>query len=108
MDAFADQMTKDDPPRVKDIEFTEAIDWNGKTFTTLHLEEPTGQMIERAELELANNVSVHALRKYQIALVSQGSGVPRQVIEKMKISQIKEAADFLSSFIGGGPPTGET
>ena len=78
---------------------------NGHTYSELHLEEPTAKMVERAEAELGGNMSVHALRKYQIALVSQGSKTPRDVVEKMRISQVKEAADFLGLFIAGGPET---
>jgi Phage tail assembly chaperone proteins, E, or 41 or 14 len=98
----------DDRPLTMDLEIDPPVEWNNKTYTSLHLEEPTGEMVERAEQELAGNVSVHALRKYQIALVSHGAGVPRQVIQRMRISQIKKAADFLSVFMGGGPATGET
>jgi hypothetical protein len=98
----------DDLPRTLDIELDPPVEDNGKTYSTLHLEEPTGLMVERAEAELAGAMSVHALRKYQISLVSHGAGVPRSVVNKMRISQIREAADFLSRFIGGGPPTGET
>src|SRR3954468_2044464 len=98
-----------DEPRMLDMEIEPPIEGpNGRTYTTLHLEEPTAQMIERAEAELAGNMSVHAMRKYQIALVSQGAKVPRAVIEKMRISQVKQAADFLSQFIAGGPLTGES
>jgi hypothetical protein len=95
-----------DEPRTLDIEIDPPIEANNKTWTSLHLEEPTAKMIELAEAELAGNMSVHALRKYQIALVSQGAKVPRAVVERMRISQVREAADFLSGFIGGGPATG--
>ena len=98
----------DDAPRTLDIVIDPPVEWNSKTYESLHLEEPTAHMVERAEVELAGNVNVHALRKYQIALVSQCSGVPRQVVERMRISQVRECADFLSSFISGGPAIGES
>ena len=105
-DAF-DAGDDDREPRTLTIHLDPPIEVNGRTFTELHLEEPTAQMVERAEAELAGNMSVHALRKYQIAFVSQGSKTPRAVIERMRITQVKEAADFLSSFLGsGGPETG--
>jgi hypothetical protein len=97
----------DDLPRFLDIEIDPPIEWNGKTYSVLHLEEPTGQQIERAEAELAVSVNVHTLRKYQLAVISQASGMPRQAVEKMRISQIKQAADFLTSFTSSGPETGE-
>jgi hypothetical protein len=97
-----------EPARTLDIEIDPPVDANGRTWTMLHLEEPTARMIERAEAELAGAVNMHTMRKYQIALVSQCSGAPRAVVEQMRISQVREAADFLSSFIAAGPPTGET
>jgi hypothetical protein len=105
-DDFVSVQRADNPARTFDMVIDPPITGsNGKEYETLHLEEPTGRMVERAEAELVT-MNVHTLRKYQIALVSQASGTPRDVVEKMRISQIREAADFLSSFIGGGPPTG--
>jgi hypothetical protein len=98
----------DDLPRFLDIEIDPPVEWNGKTYSTMHLSEPTGVQIERAEAELAAVVNIHTLRKYQFAIVSQASGVPRQAVEKMRISQIKQAADFLTSFTTSGPETGES
>lgn len=95
-------------PRTLDIEIDPPLEVNGKTYSSLRLEEPTARMVERAESELGGTMTVHTLRKYQIALVSQGSGTPRAVIEQMRISQVRQAADFLSSFIGVGLPTGES
>ena len=93
-------------PVSMDIEIDPPIDFNNKTYESLHLEEPTARMVERAESELAANFNVHTLRKYQISLVCQATGTPRQVVEQMRISQLKKASDFLSSFIGSGPATG--
>jgi hypothetical protein len=95
-----------DLPRVLDIELDPPIEWNGKTYSSLHLEEPTGRMVERAEGELSQASNFQALRRYQFALLSLVSGVPRQVIEQMRISQINEGTDFLRPFISGGPETG--
>jgi hypothetical protein len=99
--------SESDLPRTLELDIDPPIEWNGKTYATMHLEEPTGHQIERAEAELAVAVNVHTLRKYQFAIISQASGMPRQAVEKMRISQIKEAADFLTSFISAGPETGE-
>lgn len=95
-------------PETLDIELDPPIEWNNSTYHQIHLEEPTGHMVERAEAELAGNMNVHTMRKYQIALVSQASNTPRQVIERMRISQIVEASDFLQRFIASGRATGET
>lgn len=108
MDIGQAQSRTDDTPRTLDIVLDPPVVFNNRTITELHLEEPTGDQVERAEAELAQNVSIHSMRKYQIALVSLCSGEPRQAVGKMRISQIKEAADFLSGFISGGQATGET
>lgn len=94
--------------RTLDLDLDPPIEFNGKSYAVLHLEEPTGRMIERAEQELSGPVNVHTLRKYQFAIVSLASSAPRGVIEQMRISQIEEAASFLASFTGGGRQTGET
>jgi hypothetical protein len=95
-----------DLPRVLDIEIDPPIEWNGNTYSVLHLEEPTGKMVVKAEQELANGANFSALRNYQFALVSNCSNTPRAVVEQMRISQIQEAASFLSSFMPGGLGTG--
>lgn len=96
----------DDLPRFLVFDIDPPIEWNGKTYSEMRLEEPTGQMIVKSEQELANGANFAALRNYQFALVSNCSGIPRQAIEKMRISQIQKAADFLSSFMPGGLRTG--
>lgn len=98
-------------PTTLDIELDPPIEKNGTTYTTLHFEEPTGKQVERAETELTaggTQPSLHHLRRYQFALLSLCAGVPRSVIEEMRISQIEEAALFLASFSNAGPRTGAT
>jgi hypothetical protein len=86
-----------DPP----VEFSD-----GKTYDHLHLAEPLAGQMRQAENELKGEVNVYTLRSYQIALVSHCSGVPRGVIEKMRISQVDEASAFLQRFTRGGRATG--
>jgi hypothetical protein len=86
-------------PRVHDIEIDPPVEWNGRTFSTLHLEEPTINMVNRAEQEMPNT------RGYQIALISHSANVPRAVIEKLRISQANEAFSFLSGFLRAGLQT---
>ena len=96
----------DDLPRFLVITIDPPVEWNGKTYDELRLEEPTGKMIQKAEQELSNGANFAALRNYQFSLVSNASGVPRQAVEMMRISQIQKAADFLASFMPGGLGTG--
>ena len=92
----------DELPQVLTIEIDPPVEWNGKTYSELRLEEPIGRMIQKAEQELSSGASFAALRNYQFSLVSNCSGVPRAVIEQMRISQIQKAADFLARFMPGG------
>ena len=94
-------------PRALDLELDPPIDYQGKTYTTLHFEEPTTKQQRMSEQELAGGVNMLSLRNQQIALVSQCAGVPRNVVEMMRISQMVEAYNFLAPFSGGGPQTGE-
>jgi Phage tail assembly chaperone proteins, E, or 41 or 14 len=102
MDAEAEAVA----PRVLDLELDPPITFQKKPFATLHLEEPTGKMMERAEQELAGGVNAYALRRFQITLVAQSAKVPREVVEAMPVGQIARAWDFLETLLPGGPATG--
>jgi hypothetical protein len=107
LDEFDAPAARSEQPLTMDLVIDPPIEGsNGKTYEHLHLEEPTARMVERAEAELAGNFNVHSLRKYQIALVSHATGTPRDVIERMRISQLTKASDFLSTFIGSGRAIG--
>ena len=93
-------------PRTLDLELDPPIEYQGKTYTALHFEEPTTKQQRMSEQELAAGVNMLSLRNQQIALVSQCAGVPRQVIDMMRISQMVEAYNFLAPFSGAGPQTG--
>jgi hypothetical protein len=96
----------DELPVFLDIEIDPPIELGGKTYAVLHLREPTGDQLERAELELANGVTYPNLRKYSHALIAQVAGVPAAVVKKMRVTQIREASDFLARYVSGGPPIG--
>lgn len=102
MDAEAEAVA----PRVLDLELDPPVTFQKKPFATLHLEEPTGKMVERAEQELAVGVNHFTLRRYQITMVAQCAKVPREVIEAMQMGQIARAWDFLVPMLPGGPLTG--
>lgn len=96
----------DDMPRVLVIDLDPPIEWNGNTYEVMRVEEPNGRMVLKAESELQNGANFLTLRNYQFALVSNASGIPRQAIELMRISDITKASDFLASFMPGGLRTG--
>jgi hypothetical protein len=105
IDAFDAPVDKSGQQMTMDLVIDPPIEWNNKTYDSLHLEEPTARMVERATQELIT-YNLHTARKYQISLVSQASGVPRQVIDQLRISQLTKASDFLTGFIASGQAIG--
>lgn len=82
-------------PRTLDMDID--VTFQRKRFTSLHLEEPTGKQLERAEIELNTTApTAYMMRRYQISLVAAVAGVPREVVLELKQSQIEEAFGFLS------------
>jgi hypothetical protein len=82
---------------------------NGQTYATLHLQEPTGKQVYAAELELKSNPpTVPEWRAFQIALLSQVSGINRDAIGNIPIGVLDEAIDFLNSIRRSVRRTGVT
>jgi hypothetical protein len=100
MDAIAIDGFTESPlnPRELDLEIDPPIEFLKKRFTTLHLEEPTALQMQRAEFEIAEASNMFTLRRYQIKLVAEVAGVPREVVERMRISQVGEAFRFLEPY----------
>jgi hypothetical protein len=95
MDAMTGEFIGDEEqPRTLDIEID--VTFQKKRFVTLHLEEPTGKQLERAELELNQvNQTPYTIRRYQIMLIAQVAQVPREVVLELKESEIMRAFNFL-------------
>jgi Phage tail assembly chaperone proteins, E, or 41 or 14 len=97
MDAIAFDHDPDEatPERTRDMDID--VTFQKKRFTTLHLEEPTGKQLERAEQELNTvNPTAYMMRRYQISLIAAVAQVPREVVLELKQSQIEDAFSFLS------------
>ena len=106
--AAAEPDRRDGIPRTLDLTLDPPIEWDSKFYDTLHLVEPTGRMLLLAEGELTGDLNPQKLRKFQIALISHGANVPRQVVERMGASQIREAYNFLVRLSGGYQQIGES
>lgn len=100
-------MLRSEIPDEMTIDFPEIV-IDSNRVDRIVLREPTGQQVQKAETELKGGVNVASMRMYQISLVSQCSGVPRQVIERLPISKLNEASRYAQSFIDAGPATGAT
>jgi hypothetical protein len=106
--AAVEARRQDGIPRTLDITLDPPIEWDSKFYDVLHLREPTGRMLLLAEGELTGDLNPQKLRKFQLALISQASGEPRQVIERLPASVIREAFNFLAKLSGGYPQIGES
>lgn len=93
-------------PRQMRIDLDPPIHWNDNDYTEITIREPTGAEVLRAEGELGQQWTAQTFRKYKFALVALVSGEPRQVIERMPISQLERAFDFLNHFINSDRATG--
>ncbi|MGA8764385.1 MAG: phage tail assembly protein [Candidatus Sulfotelmatobacter sp.] len=97
----------DTAPRTLDMDID--VTFQKKRFTSLHLEEPTAKMLERAEIELnTTNPTPYTMRRYQIALVASVAQVPREVVLELRHSQLQEAFDFLAVLLDRSPKDGGT
>jgi hypothetical protein len=103
---FAD-VGEEELPNTLDMEID--VTFQKKRFVSLHLEEPTAKMLEKAELELnVRDPTAYMFRRYQIALIAAVAKVPREVVLELRNSQLKEAFDFLERILKGSPKDGET
>lgn len=95
-------------PRTLDLVLDPPLEFsNGRTYDSMHLEEPTAKMVRTAEQELTGDYGPHHQRNFQIKLVELASGIPRGAIEQMRISQLLEAYNFLRRWSGHGPAIGQ-
>lgn len=109
MDAITGEFAtgEDEQPRTLDIDID--VTFQKKRFTTLHLEEPTGKQLERAEVELNQvNQTPYTIRRYQIMLIAQVAQVPREVVLELRESEIMRAFDFLEQRRRDSQATGAT
>jgi hypothetical protein len=80
--------------------------------TSLHLREPTFQDVRIAEAQIVRDaygrITDASSRDHQAVLLSRVCNVTRQQLDKMRISEVNRAYDFLMTFKDAGPAIGET
>jgi hypothetical protein len=85
----------DDLPRTFDMDID--VTFQKKRFVSLHLEEPTGKQLEKAEIELNTaQPTAYTMRRYQVALIAAVAQLPREVVLELRESQLDEAFSFLA------------
>jgi len=84
------------------IELATPVEFANKHYEKLELREPVGIEVVKARAE-------NDAFKGDLLLISLISGVPRAAVERIPISVLMEASDYLSGFMKGpGPKTGES
>lgn len=79
-----------------DIALEPAIEHAGGTVAALHLREPTGREMREAERTLSDAISVESSSAFEIALIGAVSGLPEDVLNKLKISVMHRARQFVT------------
>lgn len=102
-DGFA---LEDELPKTLEFTLDPPLVLNEKTYDTMSLQEPTAFQVESAEMEIGNQASFSAMRRYQIKLVANVSGWPVEVVRRMPISQMLRGFNYLRDFIAAGQETG--
>ena len=94
----------DTPPRplTKDVILDPPISMGTKDFTVLHLEEPTAQQLFKAQAEFNTHQGSQGNTAFMVTLISLVSETPRQVVDKLRLTQLGECSRFLGSFIEHG------
>ena len=96
----------DDLP-TREFELNPPIEFsNGQTYRTLHLREPTAGEMRDARREVPTQMpSGDQISNFNIVLLSLVTKVPRGAIERMRHSEVEEAALFLLTLANRGPTT---
>lgn len=82
-----------------EITLDEPITFLKDTVTSIILREPKAKEVRDALAELGTSNSPDALYRYQIALVANVSGRKKQEIEQLPIRTLKQAYEYLESFL---------
>lgn len=84
--------------RSLDIALEPAIEHAGGTVAALRLREPTGREMREAERTLSDAISVESSSAFEVALIGAVSGLPEDVLNKLKISVMHRARQFVTGF----------
>lgn len=105
MDDAADPFA-DIPPSMT-VAIEPPVTFDGREYRELVLREPRAGEVRQADEQVRNGATMSNLRNREHHLVSKVSGVPLPVIEKLGISRITLAMEYLNRFfLDGGPRTG--
>lgn len=97
---------KEAHPEVLEVSIDPPIEVDKKVFTSFTLHEPTGKIVQLAEKELTSAPSPFTIRTYQFTMIARSGRVPRELVEQLPISKIRECWGFLLPYIKDGPVTG--
>jgi hypothetical protein len=82
------------------------VNFDGREYAQLILQEPSAKTVLRAEEHLRNGASFPAMRNREIHLVALTAGVPVPVVEQIKISDLNRGMAYINPFLTAGQATG--
>jgi hypothetical protein len=97
-------------PPERDFPLNPPVEFNKKVFRSIRLREPSGAVYEAAQREMPVNAQptpIHAVR-FQMTMLAGVARVPREVIERMRLTEIQEAFAFVLPLFQAFLATGET
>jgi hypothetical protein len=88
------------------LPLSKTINFDGREYTHITLQEPSVKTVLRADEHLRNGMMAHALRNREIYLVALTAAVPVPVVEAMRISDLNRALAYILPFLELGQKTG--
>ena len=96
---------EDDLPETWDLELPKPLDVDGLEYTSLPLCEPSTGAQRKAQGQFRQGIGAQTMRLYQIHLVVNATGVPMKVVQRLPVSVLNTAVQYLSGFSDRGRVT---
>jgi hypothetical protein len=94
------------PPPTLTIPIDPPITFNGGTYSSLTLREPTVGQKRVASEQTRHGASIPAVNLYEIHFISGVSGVPVPVVERLPVTILNRAMSYIDFFLQDGRQTG--
>ena len=101
---MSDENQTEDMPTELELSFDPALVFNGDSYDSITVREPTAKQVQTAEACLKQAVNVATMRDYQITLVALVAGIKKGHVDQMPIRKLNEASAFIQAFVDGPLP----
>lgn len=105
-------MLEDDPfrdiPPTLTIPIDPPVAFEGREYGQIILREPRAGQVRQADEQVRGGVTMAAMRTREHHLVASVSGLPFPVVERLPVSRVTLAMEYLNRFLAVGRQTGGT